>query len=179
MRIELDHGPDGEPGFLAVTESIECLLAGTRLLSMATVGDDGAPWSHNAYFAYDSDLHLYCLTRPASGHVRNLVNSAGRVSVTVADTGQPGTPGTRQGLQLQGRCEAAKGAQLARGIEEFGARFPVFAEAARTTVRPDPSGAAPRLFAFTAEEFKVFDERAFGPDTWLSGRIRRASPAVV
>ncbi|WP_329464390.1 pyridoxamine 5'-phosphate oxidase family protein [Streptomyces sp. NBC_01431] len=179
MRIELDHGPDGEPGFLAVTESIECLLDGTRLLSMATVGDDGAPWSHNAYFAYDSDLHLYCLTRPASGHVRNLVNSAGRVSVTVADTGQPGIPGTRQGLQLQGHCELAHGSQLALGIEEFAARYPAFAAAVRDAARPDPSGRALRLFVFTAEEFKVFDERAFGLDTWLTGRIRRTAPAAV
>ncbi|MFG3284113.1 pyridoxamine 5'-phosphate oxidase family protein [Streptomyces sp. NPDC048111] len=173
MRIDLDHGPDRTPGFLAVTESIDCLLDSTRLLSMATVGDDGAPWSHNAYFAYDFDLHLYCLTRPASGHARNLANSAGRVAVTVADTAQAGTPGTRQGLQLRGHCQVARGAQLARGAEAFGARFPVFAAAARAATEPDPTGSALRLHVFAAQEFKVFDERAFGPDTWISGRIHR------
>ncbi|MFF3978653.1 pyridoxamine 5'-phosphate oxidase family protein [Streptomyces sp. NPDC001828] len=175
MRIDLDHDPDGQPGFLAVTESIGSLLDGTRLLSMATVGDDGAPWSHNAYFAYDFDLHLYCLTRPGSGHVRNLVNSAGRVSVTVADTAQAGTPGTRQGLQLQGHCALAAGVQLARGSAVFADRFPAFAGAARAAAVPDPTGSALRLFVFTARDFKVFDEPAFGTDTWISGRIRRTA----
>lgn len=174
MRIEMEDDPDGQqPGFLAVTESIGSLLGGTRLLSMATVGVGGVPWSHNAYFAYDSDLHLYCLTRPTSRHVRNLANSAGLVSVTVADTGQEGTPGTRQGLQLLGNCSPAVGDHLRRGAEEFGRRFPMFAAAAAKAAEPDPSGTPLRLFVFTPEEFKVFDERTFGPETWLAGHIRR------
>ncbi|MBY8877272.1 pyridoxamine 5'-phosphate oxidase family protein [Actinacidiphila acidipaludis] len=183
MRIELEQGPQWPLGFLAVTESIERLLDGTRLLSMATVGDNGVPWLHNAYFAYDADLHLYFLTRPDSEHARNLANSDGQVAVTVADTRQDGAPGTRQGLQLQGPCRPAEGDLLHRGAEVFGDRFPGFTAAVRRAARPDGpahgslDNPALRLFVFSAARVKIFDEPAWGRDVWLTGRVlREAAP---
>lgn len=179
MRIELEHGLERPPGFLAVIDSIERLLDGTRLLSMATVGDEGVPWLHNAYFAYDADLHLYFLTRAGTRHVDNLPNSRGRVAAAVADSRQDPVPGTRQGLQLQGRCEPAGGGRLRRGAEVFGARYPAFAAVARQAAGPDPAAGPMRLFVFTADLVKIFDEPSFGRDVWLTGRIVRepAPPA--
>ncbi|SEN90291.1 pyridoxamine 5'-phosphate oxidase family protein [Actinacidiphila rubida] len=179
MRIELEQGPQWPLGFLAVTESIERLLDGTRLLSMATVGDNGVPWLHNAYFAYDADLHLYFLTRTDSEHARNLSNSGGQVAVTVADTRQEGAPGSRQGLQLQGPCRPAEGDRLRRGAEVFADRFPGFTAAIRGATRPDGPLDTPdlRLFVFSAARVKIFDEPAWGRDVWLTGRIlREAAP---
>lgn len=173
MRIELDHGLDRQHGFLTVAESIDALLGSTPLLSMATVSEEGTPWLHNAYFAYDADLHLYCLTRPESRHVRNLAHSGGRVSVTVADTRQEGTPGTRQGVQLQGHCAPAAGGRLAHGAEVFGRRFPAFAAAAHAAARPGASDTPLQLHVVTVDTLTLFDERVFGLENWISGRVRR------
>jgi uncharacterized protein YhbP (UPF0306 family) len=166
MRIEAAQGQ-------LVAEAVRDILDGTPLLSMGTVCPDGTPWLHNAYFASDPDLRLYCLTRPGSRHVKNLPNSDGRVSVSVADTGQEGRPGTRRGVQLQGVCAPATGARLALGAELFGRRFPAFAQAARQASRVAAANAPLVLHQITVDALTVFDERTFGLERWVSGLVRR------
>ncbi len=161
-----------------VERSFREILSGTRLMAMGTVGDDGTPWLHNAYFAFDEDLFLYFLTSPASQHARNLPNSGGRTSVVISDTQQEGTPGTRRGVQFQGLCRVARDARVHRAITAFSARFPGFAKAAEASAIDDPTGTLPRLYAVAVTSFKLFDEPALGRDVWLPGRIDRNDPAA-
>lgn len=161
-----------------VESSLREILSGTRLMAMGTAGEDGSPWLHNAYFAFDADLFLYFLTSPVSQHARNLQNSGGRTAVVIADSQQEGAPGTRRGVQFQGVCRLAHGDRLHRGVAVFSARFPGFAQVARASDAPDPTGTRPRLYAVSVTSFKLFDEPALGRDVWLPGRIGRDGRAV-
>ena len=166
----------GEIEEAVVRKSLDDILGSTRLMSVGTVCDDGTPWLHNAYFSRDEDLFLYFLSSPQSQHSQNLQNSGGRTAVTVADTRQPGTPGTRRGVQFRGGCGPARGARLARGADLFAEAFPQFADVARA-LKTGP-GAGPLLYAIEVDAFKLFDEDALGREVWLSGRVRPGRAAA-
>lgn len=154
-----------------VRESLHGILRDCRLLSMGTVDADGSPWLHNAYFCHDEEFRLYFLSSPDARHSRNLALGDGRVAVTVADTGQAGTPGTRRGVQLRGVCRPAAGPELRQGAELFAAAYPAFAGAVHAATTAAPGGVpAPRaLYVFVPERFRLFDEPGFGQERWLDG----------
>ncbi|MFI9012117.1 pyridoxamine 5'-phosphate oxidase family protein [Actinosynnema sp. NPDC053489] len=170
--VRLD-APGFDPG--AVRSGVARALASTRLLSMATVGEDGLPWVNHAYFSVDGDFVLHLLTRPGSRHARNLAATGGRVAVAVADTAQPGAP-TRLGLQLAGRCGRVPDDEP--GPEAFRARFPAFAPHLDRAGGLAAAGLPVRLYRVVVEEFRLYDEAAFGGEVWVDGVVRRAVPVT-
>ncbi|MFC5911225.1 pyridoxamine 5'-phosphate oxidase family protein [Streptacidiphilus monticola] len=155
----------------ALRKSIDDILGACRLMSVGTVGTDGGPWLHNAYFCHDPEFRLYFLSSPEAQHSRNLAAGDGRVAVTVAETAQPGTPGTRRGVQLQGHCAPAAGDELPRGAGLFAAAFPAFAGAAAAAAAAQADGRMPAraLYVVKPGRFRLFDELTFGQETWLDG----------
>jgi uncharacterized protein YhbP (UPF0306 family) len=156
-----------------VRAAIESVLDSTRLLTMATVLENGFPWVHNAYFAFDESLVLYILTPPQTTHSANLVNNAGVVAVAVADSQQPGLEGTRRGLQLIGTCRRTVGSTMDRGLHVYRVRFPERAHMLVTPQTLQNMGSPLRLYEFEPVTYRLFDEVTFGARSRVTGDILR------
>jgi uncharacterized protein YhbP (UPF0306 family) len=161
-------GPAADPDPAAVRSGLGALLGAVRLLALATVGPDGTPWANSLYYVHDRRLRLHFLTDPRSRHGRNL-RGLPTVAAAVADSEQPGAPGTRRGLQLSGTCRPTDDAGLRPAADLFTTRFPHFAAGVGAAL----AGNGPlRLYTLTVNGFTVFDEPRFGRDTSVRGRIR-------
>src|SRR5688572_28707621 len=85
-----------------LVRSIQSILDGTDLLSLATISDQKA-WINTAYYCYGDDLALFFLSEPSTQHCKNLEHDS-TAAAAIFDSHQPWGPGKR-GLQVFGRCE--------------------------------------------------------------------------
>jgi uncharacterized protein YhbP (UPF0306 family) len=149
--------------------SVEDILNSTRLLGLATLSADGSPDACNLYFAYDSDLRIYVLTPPSSEHGQNIGRDP-RVAASVADTQQTGDGGKR-GLQIMGHSEQAVGEELNYGLAAYRERFPATAAALMSEQTLLESGWESRIYLIIPELIKIFDERIFGFEQWVTAHL--------
>jgi uncharacterized protein YhbP (UPF0306 family) len=150
-----------------LTDSIEDILAQTKLLSMATVRDS-EPWINTASFAYDDDLKLYIITYPKATHSQNiLINN--KVAVTIFNSQQEGK--LKQGLQLVGTCKQLIGNDAHHGTELWGKR--IIGEAGFDKFMTDFQNWTVKLYEITIDWVKIFDEQRNGREVWVEAKVSR------
>lgn len=152
-----------------LAESVADILSNTRLLALATVGSAGGPAICNAYFAFAASAELFILTPPSTEHVRNLTNDP-RVAVAIADSQQTGDSGKR-GIQVTGTGGLASGSDLLDGLAAYRERFPATRDVLASPQAVEASGMESRLFVIKPVHVKVFDERVFGAEVWISAEV--------
>jgi uncharacterized protein YhbP (UPF0306 family) len=141
----------------AVTRS---LLDASTLCAIATVSREGEPHVNTAYFAWESELELFWLSDPSSGHSEN-IRERSAAAVAVYDSSQTwGNPD--RGIQLFGT-----GRELGAGDEEraeavYAARFSAFV--AREF-------ADYRFYAFAPTRIKLFDEPQLGGGIFVTAAV--------
>jgi 4-hydroxy-3-polyprenylbenzoate decarboxylase len=129
-------------------------LLGLPLVTLATVGADGAPHAASVYFAAGEDHRLYFFSSAASQHGRDLA-----ANPAVALTLSPVVEGWRDiyGLQMRGEAHPVPtGPEWERGYQLYLARFPFAASFKEEVARN-------LLYVFTPRWLRLVDNsRGFG-----------------
>jgi uncharacterized protein YhbP (UPF0306 family) len=136
------------------------LLDASSLCAIATVASSGSAHINTAYFAWSPDFDIVWLSEPRASHSRNL-RAAGSAAVAVYDSSQTwGRPD--RGIQLFGSAREAKSEDMTKAETLYTKRFPEF---------EDTELSAYRFYVFGPRRLKLFDERAFGPGTFVTARV--------
>jgi uncharacterized protein YhbP (UPF0306 family) len=134
-------------------------LLALPLVTLATVGADGAPHAASVYFAADADaeggsLHLYFFSSAASQHGRDLA-----ANPAAALTLSPVVEGWRDiyGMQMRGEAHPVPaGPQWEHAFQLYLARFPFAARLKQVIARNT-------LYVFTPQWLRLVDNsRGFG-----------------
>jgi len=154
-----------------IRKSMVEILGKTKLLSMATVTSDNKPWINTVYFSFNENLELYILTPPTSNHGQNLEKNK-NVAVTVFESNQNPGPG-KQGLQLFGTCERVDALELPKALKSWWTR--IIGKGVKEFINEYTLGKVytSRMYKITTNHVKIFDEKAFGEETWVECEIER------
>jgi uncharacterized protein YhbP (UPF0306 family) len=154
------------------TQAVFEILAATRLLSLATVGPEGAAHINTAFFAFDQRATLFVFSPPTTEHARNLaVNTS--AAATIFDSHQG--PELRRGLQLFGEMRMLDGADAIGAHARFTTRFDDLRQSAPSyddviaTMRS-------RFFALTPQRLKIFDELLLDREEFVELRMADLVP---
>ena len=134
--------------------AIHEIFEASRLLSLATVGSDGAAHINTAFFAVGPAFTLFVFSPPSTEHARNLLGNP-TAAATVFDSHQ--APGSRRGLQLFGEMRMLDGREAVDAHAHFTGRFADLRETAPSyddVIEKLPS----RFFALAPRRIKIFDE---------------------
>ena len=151
-----------------INQSLTTALNHTELFSLATINSETSSptsWINTAYFSFTPDLTIFFLTPETTKHSQNLASN-NSAAVNVFDTNQSGAH--KLGIQLFGHAHKTHGHELRRAAESYTHRYPDTGEYVYSLLEmvlpPDRSV----LYAFHPEQIKIFDERTFGPETWVT-----------
>jgi uncharacterized protein YhbP (UPF0306 family) len=158
-----------------VRASLLEILSSTRLLSMATIRQEG-PWINNALFSFDSTLDIFFLSPPTTTHSLAVLQDP-RVAIAIVDSQQTGDLG-KQGLQATGACRRADGEALTRGLRTYRERFPDVGTTLDSAEALEQSGMESRLWCIYLGEIKLFDEPRFGAETWIEVEVDRSATST-
>ena len=100
-------------------EHLRAYLEENRLMTVATVGVDGAPWASTVFFAFDQTLHLYFFSDPETQHCRNIATNP-RVAVAINQVW--GGHGVIRGVQLLGTADRPSGDDADRALALYRTR---------------------------------------------------------
>jgi heme oxygenase (biliverdin-IX-beta and delta-forming) len=100
-------------------EEARTLVSSMTVGYLATVGEDGAPWSSLVVYGPTAEGNPVLLVSTLAEHGRNLAADP-RASLAISDPAAPGDPLDRPRITLAGRAVAAiPGARLYAGWEDF------------------------------------------------------------
>ncbi|MBI4093979.1 pyridoxamine 5'-phosphate oxidase family protein [Candidatus Kaiserbacteria bacterium] len=161
-----------------LNQSLEEILESNRLLSMAsvrTVGATSTSWINTAYYSFSADLEFFILTPPDTQHCKNLEQNDS-VALAIFDSRQDDPTAMKRGLQVFGRCLPCTGPFLAKGHELYAQRYPWLKATLQQPEDFDKNIIQSKLYVIIADEVKLFDERTFGPELWIT--LIRLLPSV-
>ncbi|KAF5994165.1 pyridoxamine 5'-phosphate oxidase family protein [Streptomyces sp. WAC00263] len=150
--------------------SLEAVLSGTTLFSLATNGPDGAH-INTAFFAADSELDLYFVSERSTRHSQNVASDP-RAAATVML--QPPQYGEHlQGVQLFGHAHEARETEAKTALACYQGRFTSFAQdAALRDLFLNGSGSS-ALYRFRVDSLMLLDEPRFGRRQYLEATVIR------
>lgn len=142
---------------MILKQLIEDYLGQATLMQIATVRDN-RPWACSVYFATDTNMNLYWLSKPDRRHSQELSanqNVAGTIVL-------PHTPGDKvRGIQFEGAAEELKETtELTRAMMIYAKRFGMPAERMNAIISHTDGHACYRV---TPSLYVLFDEINF-PD---------------
>ena len=149
-----------------LNKSLNDIVSGNILLSMASIKDGNASWINTAYFGYSLKLALYFLSPPSAQHSQNIVTN-GAVAVSIFDSRQLPT-NQKRGLQLFGVCRRAVGLEVAEGLDVYAERFPSMSTVIKSPEDFDKGILESKLYTILPHEIKIFDEEIFGNEKWIT-----------
>lgn len=152
-------------------DSLNSILQGTALCSMATVGPDNVAHCNTAFFCYSTVAQMYFISHYASAHSKNLAERPS-MAWTVFDSHQV-WGNLLRGLQIFGTAKPAGVIETGLGLKAYTQRFPGFAKTVMTTSLSEFVAAEYRFYVFTPQRFKLFDEAVFGEETYVSAVLGR------
>ncbi len=101
-------------------QHIHAFLAQHNVMTLATLGPDGAPHATDVYYAETGDLALYFISIPGSRHARNLAHDPRMAAAVHADS-------TRwrdiRGVQLEGVCRRVMDEERVAAWARYTAKF--------------------------------------------------------
>ena len=89
-------------------------LSSLKLMSIATVDENGIPWSASVYYLYDEDLNFYFLSPTDTKHSKN-IRANQNVSFTIARTDQKASD-KKVGLQVAGKAKQVNGIENIKAV---------------------------------------------------------------
>jgi hypothetical protein len=99
--------------------AIARMLAGHNTLTLAT-SRDGAPWSATVFYASDGEFNLYFVSDHRTRHAQDMaVNSR----VALAINADPDNWNDVRGLQIEGEAAKVEGAERAKALALYLAKF--------------------------------------------------------
>lgn len=150
--------------------SLLSILAETKLLSMATVKPDSSPWINTAYFAHTDSLIFYLLTPFSSVHGQNLARNP-KVAFTIFNS-QQNHP-KKRGLQFTGTCTKTAPAETDLATRTWWDRVVGKEVDDSLEIYHVGKGYNSRMYTLIPDWVRIFDEAAFGYDTWVQSSITR------
>lgn len=145
--------------------SIYELLSTSSLWSMATVNADGTSHINTAYYCHDDNFVFYFLTPPSTQHSKNLVHNSS-ASVTIFDSNQQFGENPLRGLQLFGTSVLAE--NESKAYQTYGMRFPGFLKWIESLDEESKKNIESKFYAFLPQKIKLFDEKTFGEETFIT-----------
>jgi uncharacterized protein YhbP (UPF0306 family) len=153
---------DKRPDLVQVADSLADILEMNTLCTIATINQDGSPYSCTLYFAPNENLDLYVLTSPASRHGRNLAVNP-NAAATIYKSDQPwGEP--HCGIQLTGSCCQINDQLMETAFEIYSSRFPRMLELARSWA-DIIAKLESRLYMIEPSFIRIIDEPRYGSET--------------
>ena len=154
--------------------SIQAILDGCSLCSIATTNAEGTCHINTVYFAFDQSLTLVFLSDPQARHCQN-IGVHPQSAITVFSTDQPWGEVDLKGLQLLGSAFRARGEDANRSELLYRTRFKVYADWIDNLSAAEKSALTSEFFMFVVSEVTILDEAVFGEETFVPVRIERAS----
>lgn len=149
-----------------INKSLNDIVSGNILLSMASIKDGNASWINTAYFGYSLKLALYFLSPPSAQHSQNIISN-GAVAVSIFDSHQlPASQ--KRGIQLFGICRRAVGTEISEGLDVYSERFPSISQVIKSPEDFDKGILESKLYIILPREIKIFDEEIFGKEKWVT-----------
>jgi uncharacterized protein YhbP (UPF0306 family) len=152
-----------------VVESIRAIMGKTKLLSMATYSRHEGPHINNAFYAFDDEA-IYFLSDRETRHCKN-IESSRALSIGIADSSQRWGNELR-GLQMWGGAVRVYIDEREKAIRCYARRFPAFRNYIKDDLGSDYRRLEGDFYAFTPNRFCLFDEKVFGEETYIHGRIQ-------
>ena len=163
LQLAFHHGSVNDE---VLNKSLNEIISGNILLSMASIKDDNTSWINTAYFGYSSNLTLYFLSPPTAQHSINVISN-GTVAVSIFDSHQ--SPSSKKrGLQLFGICRRAVGIEVMEGLDVYAERFPSISSVIKSPEDFDKGILESKLYIILPREIKIFDEEIFGNEKWVT-----------
>lgn len=149
-----------------LNKSLNEIVSGNILLSMASIKAGNTSWINTAYFGYTSKLALYFLSPPTAQHSQNILLN-GAVAVSIFDSHQL-SASQKRGIQLFGVCRRAVGLEIAEGLDVYSERFPSISGVIKSPEDFDKGIIKSKLYIILPKEIKIFDEQIFGEEKWVT-----------
>lgn len=91
------------------SKHLKLALDSTQFMALASRGERGL-WNHAVFFAYDSDINVYFISKPGSRHMQN-ISSNEEVALAIFSTEQSPTEDV-VGLQIRGQATILSDADI-------------------------------------------------------------------
>jgi uncharacterized protein YhbP (UPF0306 family) len=162
--------PQSDPSEESLRESLEAILAGRSLLSLATAGDAG-PHVNVAFFAVDDGLTLYFVSERTTTHSGNVGSDPRAAASVFLDPPEFGEQ--LRGVQLFGRVTEVRGTAVEEAVSCYQGRFSAFAQdpSARRAILTGEASVA--LYRFLVDAVTLLDEPRFGRRRYLKATVSR------
>lgn len=144
-----------------IKDEIKTYLASTQIMQLSTSSND-QPWTATVYFAYDSNLNIYWLSRSDRRHSRDIEKNS-KVSGAITKLHTYGEK--VRGIQFEAIAEKLAGEDASSGLEIYYERYSM----ARDRVKNLLVGSAGEtlvIYRAIPSRFVLFDEVNF-PDNPL------------
>lgn len=139
-----------------IKDEVKTYLASTQLMQISTSSND-QPWTATVYFAFDSNLNIYWLSRSDRRHSLDIEKNP-KVSGAIAKLHTYGEK--VRGVQFEGVAEKLKGNDATQSLEIYYSRY----NKARDRVKNILVGAVGEtvvIYKVKPTKFVLFDEVNF------------------
>jgi uncharacterized protein YhbP (UPF0306 family) len=103
-------------------EKIEAFIRRHHVMTLATVGAEGRPWTAHVFYAWSAAEKLFVFTTDTSTRHGAEIEADARVAAGIAL--ETRTVGRVQGLQIEGEVRRAEGTELESARTAYLKRFP-------------------------------------------------------
>lgn len=146
-------------------KSLDDILSGTPLCTIATGDANGKPSASTAFYALDHDeMILHVLTGLDTEHGRNILAN-GRAALTVYSTDQAWADAKR-GVQMKASAGLTSEGSVEDALQRYLAAYPGLSKWVRRAEEIE-ANLENRFFSFVVEQGKIFDEPSFGAEVWI------------
>jgi uncharacterized protein YhbP (UPF0306 family) len=153
-----------------IAESITGILHRTQLCAISS-WDSHSAYINTAFFCFNEDLQLFVISDPRSQHSRNFeLNQSAAVAVY---NSEQQWQDLKAGLQMFGTCRAARKDEVTDAARLYEERFPAFGTYIRSLSGSDRNSINESFLMFETQVVKVFDEPAYGEETFYTVRVAR------
>lgn len=161
----------GEVPLDGFRESVNEILAESRLFTLATATASGGVHANTAFFAADEELALCFVSERTTEHSRNAAEDPRAAATVFCEPPQYGEQ--LRGLQLFGRVAECEADELSHALDVYQGRFPEFAADPEVRERFRTGTAPSALYRFTVESLTLLDEPRFGRRNYISAEASR------
>lgn len=168
MNIRFDHKEHSDA---KLNKSISGILEKSILCSIATLGTNNTSYIHTAYFAFNDKLDLFFLSDPTTQHCINIEKNPS-IAIAVSDSRQIWQE-PKQGLQLFGTCQLAKGTSKISAEYQYIKRFVGYGDWIKVLTEKERKGFTSKFYIIKIDSLKIFDEPTFGEEVYITLKIKR------
>jgi uncharacterized protein YhbP (UPF0306 family) len=147
-----------------LNESINKILSGNKLGAFATINNSES-YINSAYYCFNSKMDLYFISDPTTQHIANIKTNPS-VAVAIAKSDQS-WDNNKNGLQLFGKCEQAKGLTLIEGTALYLKRFVALKQWITNADDFVKGAIGSQMYVVKISKIKLFDEEVFGEEVYI------------